>query len=96
MNFRYTGCPTNMLTTSDSVFYSLKPDMSKSKTCFEILVKKAFRWHLETYENKIGSIFRINIKTKCQIPKENCVRITNLFCQNASLCLALCQICACY
>jgi hypothetical protein len=45
--------------------------MSKSKTCFEILVKKAFRWHLETLENQIGSIFKLNIKKKCQIPKKN-------------------------
>jgi len=43
-----TECPTDMLTTSDSIFYFLKPHISKSKTCFEILVKKSFRWHLET------------------------------------------------
>ena len=43
--------------------------MSKSKTCFEILVKKSFKWHLETQENQIGSIFKLNIKKKCQIPK---------------------------
>jgi hypothetical protein len=36
--------------------------MSKSKTCFEILVKKAFRWHLETLENQLGSIFKLNKK----------------------------------
>ena len=69
VDLTYTECPTNMLTTSDSIFYFLKPDMSKSKTCFEILVKKAFRWHLETWENQIGSIFKLNIKKKCQIWK---------------------------
>ena len=43
--------------------------MSKSKPCFEILGKKAFRWHLETLE--IGSIFKLNIKKKkCQIRKK--------------------------
>ena len=42
-----------------------------SKTCFEILVEKSFRWHLETWENQIGSIFKLNIKKKCQIPKKN-------------------------
>ena len=36
--------------------------ISKSKPCFEILGKKAFRWHLETLE--IGSIFKLNIKKK--------------------------------
>ena len=39
----YTGCPTDMLTTSDSIFYLLKPHISKSKTCFEILEKKIFQ-----------------------------------------------------
>ena len=43
--------------------------MTKSKPCFKILWKKAFRWHLETWENQIGSIFKLNIKKKCQIPK---------------------------
>ena len=33
----YTEYPTHSLTTSDSTFYSLKPDISKNKTCFEIL-----------------------------------------------------------
>ena len=36
--------------------------MSKNKTCFKILVKKSFRWHLETWEKQIGSIFKLNIK----------------------------------
>ena len=36
-------CPTQLLTTSDSIFYFSKPHVSKSKTCFEILVKKSFR-----------------------------------------------------
>ena len=53
-----------MLTTSDSIFYFFKPDMSKSKTCFESLVKKSFRWHLKTWENQIWSIFKLNIKKK--------------------------------
>ena len=39
-----------------------KTHMSKSKPCFEILGKKAFRRHLETWENQIGSIFKLNIK----------------------------------
>ena len=30
----------NLLTTSDPIFYFLKPHMSKSKTYFEILLKK--------------------------------------------------------
>ena len=30
----------DMLRTSDSIFYFFKPDISKSKTCFEILEKK--------------------------------------------------------
>ena len=50
----------------------LKPHMSKSKTYFEILLKKAFRRHLETQENQFGSIFKLNFKQKCQIPKKNC------------------------
>ena len=45
-----TGCPTNMLTTSDSILQILKSHMSKSKTCFEILMKKAF---LEIQENLV-------------------------------------------
>ena len=52
----YTECPTQMGTTSDSIFYFLKPHISKSKTCLKILVKKSFRWHLETWESQIGSI----------------------------------------
>ena len=36
--------------------------MSKSKPCFEILGKTAFRWHLESWENQIGSIINLNIK----------------------------------
>ena len=47
-----------------------KSHMSKSKPCFEILGKKAFRWHLETWENQIGSIFKLNIKIGGQIPKK--------------------------
>ena len=39
---------TDMETHSNSIFYFLKPFMSKSKTYFEILVKKVFRWHLGT------------------------------------------------
>ena len=66
----FTECPTDMETHSNSIFYFLKPLMSKSKTYFEILVKKAFRWHLETKENQIWGIFRLNFKKKCQIPKK--------------------------
>ena len=58
----FTECPTDMLTSSDSIFYFLKPHISKSKTCFETLVKKAFRWHLETKQNQIESIFKSNLK----------------------------------
>ena len=43
----YTECPADMLTTSDSIIYLFKLDMSKSKAYFEILGEKAFRWHLE-------------------------------------------------
>ena len=34
--------------TTNSIFYFFKPHISKNKTCFENLVKKSFRWHLET------------------------------------------------
>ena len=50
-----------------------KSHNSKSKPCFKILGKKAFRWHLEIWENQIGNIFRLNIKKRCQIPKRNFV-----------------------
>ena len=60
----YTRCPIDMLTSSDSILQILKPHIPKGKTCFEILVKKAFRWHLETWENQIGSIFKLNLKKK--------------------------------
>ena len=45
----YTECPTDMLTTSNSFFFYFQNHicMSKTKTCFGILVKKSFRWHLE-------------------------------------------------
>ena len=39
----YTECPTDMLTISDSILQFLKPHISKSKTCFENLVKKIFQ-----------------------------------------------------
>ena len=48
--------------------------MTKSKTSFEILVKKAFRWHLEIWKNQIGSIFKLNVK-KCQIPKKKFAQV---------------------
>ena len=35
----YAGCPTDILTTSDSILKILKPHMPKSKTYFEILGK---------------------------------------------------------
>ena len=44
----FTECPTDMLTTSDSILKFLKPHISKNKPCFEILVNKSFKWHLET------------------------------------------------
>ena len=44
--------------------------MSKSKPCFEILGKKAFRWHLETWKNQIGSIFKLNIKKSVKFQKK--------------------------
>ena len=69
--YTYTGCPINMLTSSDSILQILKPHVSKNKTCFKIGVKKAFRWHLETWENQIERIFILNVKKKCQIPKKN-------------------------
>ena len=49
-----------MGTTSDSIFYFSKPHVSKSKTCFEILVKKSFTW------------IKYKIKKMCQIPKKKC------------------------
>ena len=64
-----TECPTDMLTTSDPILQFLKPHISKSKTCFEKFVKKSFRWHLETQQNEIGSIFKLNIKKLCQTAK---------------------------
>ena len=39
----HTECPIDMLTTSDSILQFLKPHISKSKTCFENLVKKIFQ-----------------------------------------------------
>ena len=39
----YTGCPTDMLTTSDSILKFLKLHTSQSKTSLKILVKKSFR-----------------------------------------------------
>ena len=55
-----TGCPTDMETRSDQILQFSNPHMSKSKTCFEKFVKKSFRWHLETQENQIGSIFKLH------------------------------------
>ena len=46
--------------------------MSKSKPCFEIFVKKTFRWHLETQENQIESIFKLNFKKSVKFQKKNC------------------------
>ena len=64
---RNTGCPIDMLTSSDSILQILKPHIPKGKTCFEILVKKAFRWHLETWENQTESIFKFKIKKKKKV-----------------------------
>ena len=41
----------------------------KSKPSFEILEQKSFRWHLETWKNQVGSIFKFEIKKRCQIRK---------------------------
>ena len=51
-----------MLTTFEPILQFLKPHISKSKACFEKFVKKSFRWHLETWQNEIVSIFKLNIK----------------------------------
>ena len=56
----YTGCPTDMLSSSDPILQILKPHMSKSKTCFEQIVKNSFRLDLEIW--KKSSIFKLNIK----------------------------------
>ena len=62
LNFHwYTGCPIDMLTTSDPILQFLKPHILKSKTCFKKFVKKAFRWHLETQQNPIESISKFNL-----------------------------------
>ena len=60
----YTECPTQRLTTSDQILKIEKSHMAKSKPCFEILELKSFRWHLETWENQIGSIFKFKIIIK--------------------------------
>ena len=65
----YTECPTQMGTTSDSILQFLNPHILKSKTCFEKFVKKSFIWHLETQQNQIGSIFKLNFKKKYQNAK---------------------------
>ena len=46
-----------MLTSLGSILKFLKLNMSKSKTYFEILGKKVFRWHLEIWENQIRSMY---------------------------------------
>ena len=60
-----------MLTTADSTLKFLKSNLSKSKTYFEILGKKAFRWHLEIWKTQIESIFKLKIKKRCQTAKKN-------------------------
>ena len=45
--FVITECPTDMLTTSDSILQFLKPHIPKSKTCFEILVKRAYLMRID-------------------------------------------------
>ena len=51
----YTECPTDMGTTSNSFLQFLKPytylGISKSKTCFENLMQKSFRWYLDIEQN---------------------------------------------
>ena len=68
----FTGCPTDMLTTSDPILQFLNPHVSKSKTCFEKFKTKAFRWHLETQQSQIGSIFKLNIKKSIKSEKWFC------------------------
>ena len=53
-----TGCPTQMLTSSDQILKIEKSHMPKSKPCFEILEWKPFRWHLETWENQNLGYFK--------------------------------------
>ena len=51
-------------------FTIFKTHISKSKSCFEHIVKKSFRWHLENQQNYIESIFKLNIKNISQIAKK--------------------------
>ena len=62
--FLITECPTQRLTTSDQILKIEKSHMAKSKPCFEIFELKSFKWHLETWENQIGSIFKFKIIIK--------------------------------
>ena len=48
-----TGCPTDMVMPSDQILKIEKSHVSKSKPCFEILEKKALRWHFKTCKNQI-------------------------------------------
>ena len=54
----FTGCPTNMLTTSDSILEFLKPRVAKSKTCFEIL-KYFQEFFAKEFQNMQDVVLRI-------------------------------------
>ena len=61
-----------MGTGSDPILQFLNPHISKSKTCCEKFKTKAFRWHLETKQSQIGSIFKLNIKKSIKSEKWFC------------------------
>ena len=67
---RAENCSARALAWADKILKIKKSHKSKSKPCFEILGNKSFRWHLETWENHIGSIFKLNVKKSCQIQKK--------------------------
>ena len=52
-----------MVTHCNSILQFLKPRISKSKTCFENLVPRSFRWLLDIVPNQTESNSKLIIKT---------------------------------
>ena len=57
-NYECTECTADMGTHWNSILQFLKPHISKSKTCFENLVPRSLRWHLDI-EHGAKSFFAI-------------------------------------
>ena len=60
LNYTNTGCPTNILTTSDPILQCLKPHIKKGKIFFEKFVKKTLSDETLKLSKAKLEVFKLN------------------------------------